>query len=244
MSPEAYLDMAQTEATHWWFVGRRAVLTSVIERLALEPQARILEIGCGTGGNLPMLAAFGQVHALEMDDTARTIAADKTGHRFDIRAGVCPNDIPFRDQKFDLICLFDVLEHIEQDNETLAAARDMLAENGRIVVTVPAYRWMWGPHDEFLHHKRRYTARELRAKLDRAQLRSDKLTYFNMFLFPIAALVRIKDRLLRSATSSGTATPPGPINAAFRRILGLESQLLRNFDLPFGLSLLAVVRAR
>jgi SAM-dependent methyltransferase len=244
MSPEAYLDMAQTEATHWWFVGRRTVLTSVIERLALGPQARILEIGCGTGGNLPMLSAFGQVHALEMDDTARAIAADKTGNRFDIRAGFCPTDIPFRDQKFDLICLFDVLEHIEQDNETLAAARDMLAENGRIVMTVPAYSWMWGPHDEFLHHKRRYTARELRTKLDHAQLQSDKLTHFNMFLFPIAALTRIKDRLLRSATSSGTATPPGPINSAFRRTLGLESRLLRNVDLPFGLSLLAVVRAR
>src|SRR5436190_3399732 len=155
MNPEAYLEMADTEARHWWFAGRRAILASLIQRFELRADARILEIGAGTGGNLPMLSSFGKVSALEMDDAARAIAIEKTGRRFDIRSGCCPANIPFMDERFDLICLFDVLEHIDDDSGTLAAIKTMMTAQARVLVTVSAYRWLWSTHDEFLHHKRR-----------------------------------------------------------------------------------------
>ena len=175
MNPAAYIEMAETESRHWWFLGRRAILSRVIANLALPQNSKILEVGCGTGGNLKMLAKFGEVSALEMDATAREIAAKKTNNLYDIRAGFCPDDIPFNDQQFDLICMFDVLEHIEKDDETLTSLKKLLNKNGRILITVPAYQWLYGPHDEFLHHKRRYSAGELREKFSIAGLHPIKL---------------------------------------------------------------------
>jgi SAM-dependent methyltransferase len=243
MSPDAYLEMAETEAHHWWFSGRRAILASVISSFDLPTNARILEIGAGTGGNLPMLAQYGHVSALEMDATARSIAAAKTGGRFDIRAGFCPQDIPFVGERFDLICLFDVLEHIDEDVATLAMAKKLLNAGGRILVTVPAYRWLWSAHDEFLHHKRRYSEAELRRKVAASGLQPERVTYFNTLLFPLAVIVRIKDRLLGNSVASGTRAPPHLINQAFSALFRAERFLLNQFNLPFGVSLLCVIES-
>src|SRR5207302_969127 len=140
MDPAAYLDMAKIESTHWCSVGRRAIFETLIKQLNLPQDAKILEIGSGTGGNLHMLAKFGEVSGLEMDSMARSITMEKTNNLYDVRAGYCPNDIPFADHSFDLICMFDVLEHIEEDVETLRAIKRLLKKNGRIFITVPAFQ--------------------------------------------------------------------------------------------------------
>lgn len=243
MNPDAYLEMADTEVRHWWFSGRRAILAHLIAAFDLPTNARILEIGSGTGGNLQMLSSFGQVSALEMDATARSIASEKTGGRFDIRPGFCPTDIPFAGEKFDLICLFDVLEHVDEDVETLIAVKGLLAEGGRVLVTVPAYRWFWSAHDVFLHHKRRYSATELNQKIAASGLHPIKISYFNTILFPFAAIVRLKDRLLRISSASGSRVPPAPINQLFTTLFSGERFLLAKMNLPFGVSLLGVLRA-
>lgn len=241
MHPDAYREMADTEGRHWWFTGRRRILSSLIGQLPIPKPARILEIGCGTGGNLDMLAAFGQVSAMEADDGARAIAAEKTAGCFDIRAGRCPDEIPFAGQRFDLVCLFDVLEHIEEDVATLQAVGALLAPGGQAVITVPAYRWMWSAHDEFLHHKRRYSSAELRRKIDAAGLRIATLSYFNTLLFPFAAMARLKDRLLHRQRASGTGIPPPPVNRLFHAVFSAERFLVGRLRLPFGISLVAVL---
>jgi len=243
MNPEVYIKMAETEYSHWWFSGRRAILDAMIETLSLPKNAKILEVGCGTGGNLRMLDRFGNVNAFEMDANALGIASTKTNSFYDIRAGHCPDQIPFSDQSFDLICLFDVLEHIEQDAQTLIAIKQLLAKNGHILLTVPAYQWLWGQHDEFHHHKRRYSVSVLRQKIAVAELVPVKVSYFNSILFPLAVLVRIKEKLFASGSMAGIDIPWAPINRVLKIIFGVERFLLPRFNLPFGVSLLCVLKA-
>jgi SAM-dependent methyltransferase len=242
MNPEAYLEMADTEARHWWFCGRRAVLASLIRQFELRADARILEIGAGTGGNLLMLSAFGKVSALEMDDKARAIATEKTNGRFDIRPGSCPANIPFVGDQFDLICLFDVLEHVDDDVGTLVALKQLMTPRGHVLITVPAYRWLWSGHDEFLHHKRRYAASELRRIVDTAALRLERMSYYNTLLFPLAAGVRLNERLLKRSPVHARSVPAEPINGWFTRVFSAERFLLGKCNLPYGVSLFAILR--
>jgi SAM-dependent methyltransferase len=241
MEPAAYAEMAQQQDSHWWFVGRRRILRSVIARLGLPPQARILEVGAGTGGNLAMLAEFGQVQAVEMDDFARSLAS-RRAPGVEVRGGCLPDRIPFAPSSFDLVCLFDVLEHVEPDVESLAALRALLAPGGCALITVPAYRWMWSRHDERLHHVRRYTKDELATKATAAGWKLRRITHFNALLLPLAVVARLADRLREGgATPSGTGTPVAPVNAALMRVFAAESRWLARADLPLGLSLLAVL---
>lgn len=243
MNPDAYIEMAETEARHWWFTGRRSILAHLIGAMELPPGARILEVGSGTGGNLQMLSSFGRVSAVEKDEAARAITAKKTGACFDVRPGSCPGDLPFKEEKFDLICLFDVLEHIDEDVETLVALKGYLARGGRIMVTVPAYRWLWSSHDDFLHHKRRYSKAEFRKKVEASGLQPVRITHFNTFLFPLVAIARLKERLFRSSTASGSTIPPMPINQVLATLFRGERFLLDRMNLPFGLSLLGILEA-
>ncbi|MGQ0620578.1 MAG: methyltransferase domain-containing protein [Panacagrimonas sp.] len=247
LNPEVYEEMATTEDRHWWFVSRRSILEKLIGSLDPKPFWRLLEVGSGTGGNLTMLSRFGAVSAMEMSARARELAVTKTEGRFDLRAGFCPGSIPFGPgERFDLICLFDVLEHIDEDRETLRQLRKHLAPDGRFLITVPAYAWMWGPHDAALHHHRRYSRAGLARTLDDAGLRVSRITHFNIWLFPLIALTRLLSRAfwVSTAPSANSAIPWAPLNALLRMIFSSEAALLARIDLPFGVSLLAVAHQR
>lgn len=243
MEREAYQVMAETEATHWWFVGRRRILERVIRTAVPQRQGlRILELGCGTGGNLAMLGQFGTVSAMELDDEARAIALSRAGQQLRIERGRCPDALPYPGEQFDLICLLDVLEHIAEDEATLAAATERLAPGGVLLITVPAYTWLWSAHDEALHHLRRYSKSRLLGVLASVRLRIDCIGYFNSLLFPLAVLARIADRLQRRKHASGVAMPAPWLNGLLRFVFELEARWWPRFRLPFGVSLIAVLR--
>lgn len=245
MSPDAYTEMAQMQTTHWWFVARQKILRNEISRLNLPSGSSILEIGSGTGANLDLLVDFGHVLALEVSAEAITLAKGRRGATQGVvtmQQGSCPEDLNGLSQRFDLICLFDVLEHIEQDIVSLSKLAALLKPDGRLMLTVPAYQWMWGPHDVHLHHKRRYSKQRLSDDCMNAGLSIARISYFNTLLFPLALVGRIFDKLAGKKSPSATQTPPALINALFTFIFAFERHFLARMRLPFGLSLLLVAK--
>ncbi len=204
MELDAYRNLAATEDEHWWFCGRRAIAEAVIRGLDLPKHANILEIGAGTGGNIAMLKRFGEVQAVEMSVLARQIAREKTGR--DFLDGYLPDNVPVPAGSVDLICLFDVLEHVAEDEASLVAMRGLLKPEGKMVLTVPAHQWLWSTHDVGLHHHRRYSRNLLKTRIEKAGYSLEKLTYTNAALFPLAALARLADRLRGSRPDNAPST--------------------------------------
>ncbi|HEX8415705.1 MAG TPA: class I SAM-dependent methyltransferase, partial [Sphingomicrobium sp.] len=226
------------DSTHWWYRARRDILQSYLERYgALPANARILEIGCGTGHNLPMLAKFGPVDAIEIDPAARAVASGRLGKP----VGDAPlPELPGIERgAYDLIAVLDVVEHIEDDVAALRAMRDCLKPGGKILIAVPAHQWMWSAHDTVNHHHRRYSKKTLTAAIAAAGLRPRKLTYFNSLLFPLAAAARVAGRLT-GRDDSDDSPPAKPLNAVFEAIFRLERHAIGRVPMTPGVSIVTL----
>jgi SAM-dependent methyltransferase len=231
--------MAELDAVHWWFVARREILASLIERrVPLDSDAPILEIGCGTGHNLEMLSRFGRVDAVELDDEARALASTRLGRP--VGNAPLPELPGIEDGHYQLIALLDVLEHIDDDIAALSSIRRKLAPGGHILVTVPANPWMWSAHDVAHHHHRRYSVAALRSAVERAGLRIDLLSHFNTLLFPLAAAARLGGKLT-GKEDSDDRLPPRPLNRMLTAVFGLERHVVGRVPMPFGVSIVALL---
>lgn len=242
MDQNTYRRMAEIQGRHWWYEGRRRILRAVIAGLGLPRPARILEAGSGTGANLRMLAEFGDVKGFEPDDFARSTALATAG--VDTPPGFLPGDVPYAGP-FDLVCAFDVIEHVEDDAGSLSALCRLTAPGGYAVFTVPAFMFLWSRHDEVNHHFRRYRLPQFRALLAGAGYEVQFISYYNFALFPVVAAVRLVRRALR--LTGGEADDALPrwafINGALRGLFAAERHMLAaGAAFPFGVSIMAVCR--
>jgi SAM-dependent methyltransferase len=236
-----YDRMAEHDTKHWWYRARRKILATIIARsVTLPADARILEIGCGTGHNLSMLAQFGHVDAIEIDPAARAIAAGRLGRP--VGDAPLPMLTGVGEGQYDLIALLDVLEHIEDDHAALIGIKRLLRPGGRLLITVPAHQWMWSGHDVANHHFRRYSKSGLRGVFARAGFKPSLLSSFNSLLFPLAVVARLVARVT-GKEGSDDALPAAPVNAVFESIFGLEAHLVGRVPMSPGVSLIAIAAA-
>ena len=231
--------MAELDQQHWWFRARRRILSAVIGRVVRPPKnARILEIGCGTGHNLSMLQRFGQVDGCEMDALARDLASLRLGRR--VLDAKLPELAAVPEGEYDVVALLDVLEHVEDDMAALRSIRRRLKPGGALLLTVPANPWMWSAHDAAHHHFRRYSKQSLERAFTEAGFQARMHSYFNTLLFPPIAIARAVAKLL-GRESADDSLPNGTINSFLDRIFGLEAAIVGRLPLPFGVSLVAVL---
>ena len=232
--------MAELDQDHWWFIARRRILAALIERVVQPPRkARVLEVGCGTGHNLAMLGKYGALDASELDDCARALASKRLGR--EIKCARLPDLSMFERGAYDLVALLDVLEHVPDDVASLKAILKRLNPGGALLLTVPANPWMWSAHDVAHHHFRRYSKRELVRVIREAGFEVQLLSFFNTLLFPLVAAARIAGKITRKE-SADDSLPGATVNAMLQKVFGLEAGMVGRTPMPFGVSLVAVVR--
>lgn len=240
MDPALYGTLNEAERYHWWMVARREILMRFLSR-RLPAGATLIEIGCGTGYLLDR--ARDRYRVTGLDSSPEAVEICRAKGLADVHAGAIPDPPPGPPRRFDAVLLLDVIEHLDDDRAALDFAAGLLAPGGLLVVTVPAFMFLWSEHDELAHHKRRYTAGRLRAALEGAGWRIERLTYFNSLLFPVAVLAHAWHRLRGGARRAHHYEfRPGPVNSALRAVFAAEGPLLDAVSFPVGVSVLCAAR--
>lgn len=243
MDARIYDDHILQEKFHWWFLARRAVVNQVLSGTTLPKAALILDAGCGSGGNFALLSQYGKVFGMEPN--AKMLAAARQRGKAEVEAGQLPDHIPFPEHNFDVVTLFDVLEHIEDDTAALTALAARMNRSGLMVLTLPAFPFLYSRLDKLHHHYRRYSKKDIRKKLEAAGLQVEFMNYWNVLLFPVAVIVRMLEALrMEKAHSIGSNLQHKGLNRLIAEIVAIEGYALPHIPMPFGLSLLVMARKR
>jgi len=242
MQEHTYPIMYEVEGKHWWFVGRRRIIEGFVERICRQlskRRPRILDVGCGTGANLQMLANFGVAEGVDVSDEAldfcraRGLSGVKQG---------AAEALPYEEASFDLVTGLDVVEHLDDDLAGLKEMRRVLRPGGRALLFVPAFMFLWGVQDDISNHRRRYTLGELKARLAEADLEVERASYANITFFWPILIGRMIMRVTRLRPASENNITIGALNGFFGWIFGAESWWLQRLNFPFGVSIVCVAQ--
>ena len=224
-------------------MARRKIFTFLLDRYfaGTSPNGRrILDVGCGTGTMLKYLERYGSAEGIDFD--AEAIEYCRGRGLTNVKQASAEN-LPFSSESFDLVTALDVIEHTDDDVGVLREIARVLRPNGALLMTVPAYKFLWGQQDEISAHRRRYVASQMRDRLGAAGFMVRRLSYFNAALFPAIAFVRLMRRFRprpRKLESDFRFPAPRPVNSALAAVFGAERFLLNRVELPFGVSILAL----
>ena len=230
------------EETHWWFAGMRRTFRRLLtDALRAVPNARLLDVGCGTGIVLKEFGHLGKICGLDLAPEAVKYTKRRNPEGAVLQGNLL--SLPVASGSVDAVLAFDVIEHIEDDGAAVKEIHRVLSANGVVVVNVPAFASLWGDKDEANHHHRRYNKRMLRNVLEAAGFRIERLTYTNTTLFPMIWCARQLERL-RGARWNPEAEyhPSRWVNWTLLQLLYIEERILRRFDFPFGTSVTCVAR--
>jgi len=245
MQPHTYAIMREVEDKHWWYIGRRRIIESFVKRICDEirsegtAEVRILDIGCGTGGNLESISKFGKAEGVDISSEAVDFCRARGFNN--VREGAAET-LPYASESFDLVTGLDVVEHLDDDVAGLREMRRVLRPGGRMLLFVPAFMFLWGVQDDVSHHRRRYAMSELMKKLQQADMKVERASYANIAFFGPILLGRLFMRLTGIRPASENNINIGAFNGLFGGIFGAESWWLNKFSLPFGVSILCVAK--
>lgn len=242
MEHREYARLREYSRSYWWHVGKRALLRAVLETEVAEDASRpALDIGCGAGDNFGMLAPYGRFFGSEVTGELWEPGMERPPRPVFLADGTA---LPVADGSLGLCTFFDVLEHVGEEDRFLTEVRRALRPDGLLLLSVPAYMFLWSEHDVSLHHHRRYVRGTLTDALTRNRFRILRCTYAFAGILPAVAAFRILGRLRpgRGEPSSSYVKTPKPLNDLLVRWLEGEARWLRRADLPFGTSLIALAR--
>jgi len=244
MEENEYKIMRHIENTYWWFRGKQFLVEMFLERcLDKNKSSKILDIGTGTGAILELLQKYGQAYGADVSPVAIRMLAG-SGHRSIVQSDA-EEAIPFRSNTFSAVTCLDVLEHLENDRVLLHEMIRVCEPGGIILITVPAMRLLWSGHDEALHHKRRYSKKQLLNQIARLRCTVIKVSYFNSsLLLPIAALRKTRSLFKRQKAVKSDFYMPLPdwLNSALYLWYSIELRYLRFTNFPFGVSVLLIAQ--
>lgn len=241
MQDNHYETLYRTEFGHWWYKTRRIILLNFIEkyRARLGDEIKILDAGCGAGLLLKKMESLGTCYGIDISQIAVDFCKKRGINNVQVADAA---GIPYSDNTFDVVVALDVIEHIENDKEAIREIYRVLKPGGIAIVTVPAFMFLWGVTDIVSRHIRRYTLPELRKKIESGNFSIIRSSYFNTFLFPFIALVRLVARYFRIPIKSENSEGKGLINSVLFLIFYTESILLRYVSFPFGVSAMVICK--
>jgi len=240
MREELYTEIFNMEQQHWWFSARHQIILHLLERYlpaTSGPQAKIADLGCGCGMMLQRLSE--KYDPVGLDGSRH--AVEFALHRgVEAKLGALPGDVPLSQESYDAVLLLDVLEHVKDDEASVAVGASLLKPGGILICTVPAHMWLWTKRDEHHHHFRRYSRKEFRALFDQPYLRLELLSHLNAILFAPAAAWRLLAKVFAKGSVTDLSLPP--FNSALRSIFAFERWLLGKVPMPIGLSFISIAR--
>lgn len=245
MEKDEYRVMYDIEQSYWWFVGKQFLMKTVLNSLPARASRgdSILDIGCGTGIVMKLLAGFGTAFGMELSQEAIQFLKQR-GLKLIVRSDA-GRSIPFKANTFSTVSCLDVLEHLDDDSVVLDEMVRVCKPGGHIIITVPACKALWSVHDEALHHKRRYSRKDLLAKAGKFNCAVLKSSYYNATLMiPILAVRKLRSVVpgKREVRSDFFMPLPRWLNILLAAVFVAEIRCLRFLDLPFGVSLLLVIQ--
>jgi SAM-dependent methyltransferase len=243
MQQHTYAIMDRVEDSHWWFVGRRAILESFLRQIIQNPKSKIrkpkiLDVGCGTGANVEMLSQYGEAEGVDVSDDALEFCRRKG---LTVQKGLAET-LPYADETFDITTALDVVEHLDDDIAGLKEMYRVTKRGGYSLVFVPAFMWLWGVQDDVSNHRIRYTKKQIVERLQNAGFAIERATYANWTFFAPILAGRTFMKLTGIKPESENNVNISALNGMFGKLFGAESHWLARFNFPFGVSIVVLAR--